>query len=105
MISRFTSTILDELITPIFISAVLTIELQSGLRYSILLGLDHPNDFGEVVLGKTVSILFVVAYIQHIFILLQKHGGRRDEKIIQLEKSLFEKGEQCIRATLSAFVA
>lgn len=76
MISWLTSSYIGKLVATFLISMVPIIELRGGIPYGVGFGLDPWIAFAVAVLGNIVPVPFILFFVDKLFELLKKMGGK-----------------------------
>ncbi len=89
MIAWLTQSYFGKLVATFIISMLPVIELRGGIPYGVGFGLDPWVAFAVAVLGNMLPIPFILFFMDKIFELLKKMGGKFEKFALWLETKAY----------------
>lgn len=103
-----TSTLIGKLVATFVISMLPVIELRGAIPYGVGFGLNPWVAFSVAVLGNMVPVPFILLFMDKVFDILKRMGGKLEKFAVWLEAKAYrnqEKIEKYKVFGLYAFVA
>ena len=94
MIAWLTQTTIGKLLATFFISMVPVVELRLGLPYGIALGLNYWLALWASVLGNMLPVPFILLFVDKVFEILKRMGGKFEAFALWLEKKAYRNQEK-----------
>lgn len=94
MIAWLTSTYIGKLLATFLISMLPVVELRGAVPYGVLFGLNPWVAFAVAVVGNMVPVPFILLFVNKIFVILKRMGGKFEKFALWLEAKAYRNQEK-----------